>query len=847
MLTSFIKKSFSILIAVALLSISNLCQAEERISLISQAKIAIPELMPNSTTLALGEQAVILGGFQKDLKAPELSDIITIIDKNASKVRQQKSSFELPALAAYCVKGSQIYCAGGVEKDGQLSDLLRSLDLSGKGEVISKLPIKVAGAALATYENKLYLIGGVTSLEPIKINSKVYTLDLIMPNATWQVDSSFPAEFGNRFLPIVATQNQLLHLFGGYDLIDGKLHSSKQIWRYKSGDWKDSGATRREDAPYGLGGANIIKIGVTHYGINKANKESIFDSLAATLSKNSKRQEMLIFSNVTEKSYKISLPKEATEAIAAVEMANIITGAGGRNISNPGILFRGNTDGYFYSYKIEKSSLNWLDYVLIAFYVGVLVIIGVRCASKTSNSSDYFVGGHKMPVWVASISAQAAGASGITMMALPAMAYQANLIYWGTLFWGIIPAILSAWVVIPILRKLNLVSCYEYLEARYCRGIRQFSSAMFLFSLLLLRLSSVTLLPAMAISAVTGANIYLCIIAAGLFATIYTVVGGINSVAFSDVFQFAIMTGGALLCVGMMVWGTDGGLTNFVSIADKFDKWTMFDFSWNYTLPTVWLCILTSPLTMFNSISDQGFVQRVMAVKDVREARKVTIQSFLWAIPVQSAMWIIGVGLFVFFYQNPALFDPTMPPDSSFPQFIVERLPAGIRGLLIIGIVAASLSTMNSGMNAAGALLTTDFFKIWHKNCTEKQLLFFSKFFTLVAGLISVIATLILATFQTGSLWELITVATALVMGGFPSIYMLGIMTKKGNTIGAVGGWLMSMVAVAAIRHLGNVSFIYYAPIALMVSFGTGYLISVLTGGSRKDLRGLTIFSRKIN
>ena len=232
-----------------------------------------------------------------------------------------------------------------------------------------------------------------------------------------------------------------------------------------------------------------------------------------------------------------------------------------------------------------------------------------------------------------------------------------------------------------------------------------------------------------------------------------------------------------------------------------------------------------------------------MAVKDVREAKQVTVWNFLLALPVQSAMWIIGVGLFVFFYQNPGLFDPTLAPDSAFPQFIVESLPAGIRGLLIIGIVAASMSTIDAGMNSVGAVLVTDFLKVWKPECSEKALLFFSRFFTFLAGALGTLAAVVFATFDAGSLWVSFSKVTALLIGGFPSIFMLGMLTKRGNTAGVIAGWIVSMAVVYFVQEYTDISFVYYPALALIAAFAVGYLVSVLTGGSRKDLTGLTVFT----
>ena len=828
-----------------------------RMTVVTHGTHPVPAAGIGSSAVAFDGRVIRLGGFAAQPEAGKLvsapgSETILEISRNAQERRPLKSTVRIRPLAAFAGTGSAIVMAGGLEPDGALSRKAQLLHPQGdilKSEPLPELPVGIAAAGIAEFEGRYYLAGGVTSLKPLRVNRKIYVYDPALPQARWEADAGAPESGQGRILPFLSSQNGLLTLFGGWTANpDGTLTASSSIWRLKTGGWKDAGWRECAPAPAPLGGSCGFRLGVTHYGFAGLRSTPSADSFAALFAPAPVRDTMLVYSNVTDRFFEVPLPPEAAMAECAAEFARVLTGAGGRNISEPGVLFFGTGQAgeplvRFSGYRVEKSSLNWVDYSLIGAYLALLVWIGLHFARKGKDSSDYFVGGHKMPMWVAAISAQAAGASGITMMALPAMAYQSNLLYWGMLFWGIIPAVLSAVFIIPLVRKLNIVSCYEYLDARFARGIRQFASTLFVISLVFIRLGVVTLLPAMAIAAVTGLNVYICIILTGAIATLYTVIGGINSVAWCDVFQFIIMTGGAILCMVLMVCGTDGGISGFIDVAAKYDKWTMYDFSWDWTMPTVWLCLLTTPLTMFNGMSDQGFIQRVMAVKDVREAKQVTVWNFLLALPVQSAMWIIGVGLFVFFYQNPGLFDPTLAPDSAFPQFIVESLPAGIRGLLIIGIVAASMSTIDAGMNSVGAVLVTDFLKVWKPECSEKALLFFSRFFTFLAGALCTLAAVVFATFDAGSLWVSFSKVTALLIGGFPSIFMLGMLTKRGNTAGVIAGWIVSMAVVYFVQEYTDISFVYYPALALIAAFAVGYLVSVLTGGSRKDLTGLTVFT----
>ena len=784
------------------------------------------------------------------------------IGENFSSRRSIELPEVLPLIPAVGDDGSRAVIAGGVNANGSLSDKVNFMTEDNGRFVFNALPdlpVPLAGAGAAFFDGKIYVFGGAESLDPMKINEKVYSLDILDPKSGWQADPAAPAGTEGKFLPRLMVQNNILTIFGGFTPDGGKmLRPSPAVYQLKIGKGKQYGWKKLSDMPSSGGFSSVFQIGVTHYGLlgaldknnAAADWRQAINSRFQPAEAEAENQKIQIYSNVTDRYFGVSVPKEILNCSAAVDMPYVFAGAGDRQLREPGALFLslkedGKVTGTFCRIKMNKESLNYLDYLVILFYVVILVFIGLYFARKNTSADDYFVGGHKMPMWVAAISAQAAGASGITMMALPAMAYQTNLLYWGTLFAGFIPTLLAAILIIPILRKLNIISVYEYIEMRFCRQLRQFASFAFLVSLLLIRLGVVTLLPAMAIGAVTGLNVYCCIIITGVLATSYTAIGGLDSVAWCDVFQFAIMTIGAIICAVMILSGTEGGLAGFWATASAYDKLTVFDFSWDWTIPTVWLLLITSPLNMFSSGSDQGFVQRVMAVKSLREAKQVTVNNFLLAIPVQSAMWIIGVGLFVFFYQHPELYDPTLQPDSVFPQFIVQSLPMGVRGLMIIGIVAASVSTLDAGINSAGAVMVSDFLNVWFPGMSKEKQLRLSRVCTLSAGIIGTLSAVVYATFESGSLWVTFSKITALIIGGFPSIFMLGMFTRRANTIGVVAGYIFSMLAVYLVMDRTDINFVYDPAVALASSFAVGYLVSFFTGGSRKNLDNLTVFTAK--
>lgn len=152
------------------------------------------------------------------------------------------------------------------------------------------------------------------------------------------------------------------------------------------------------------------------------------------------------------------------------------------------------------------------------------------------------------------------------------------------------------------------------------------------------------------------------------------------------------------------------------------------------------------------------------------------------------------------------------------------------------------MSTIDAGMNSVGAVLVTDFLKVWKPECSEKALLFFSRFFTFLAGAFGTLAAVVFATFDAGSLWVSFSKVTALLIGGFPSIFMLGMLTKRGIPLEWSPAGIVSMAVVYLFRDT-DISFVYYPRSRWSPLSRSAYLVSVLTGGSRKNLTGLTVFT----
>jgi len=161
----------------------------------------------------------------------------------------------------------------------------------------------------------------------------------------------------------------------------------------------------------------------------------------------------------------------------------------------------------------------------------------------------------------------------------------------------------------------------------------------------------------------------------------------------------------------MMISGTDGGMDGFLSINMQYGKFDAIDLRWDMTVPVIWVFMLNQLMTQANFPSDQVMVQRVLTTPNVRSARRSYILLGLIVVPGTLLFHLLGSGLFSFFHSHPALLNPTMENIQVFPVYIVEVLPAGITGILIAALFAASMSTLDSGINSVTTVLLSDFYQ----------------------------------------------------------------------------------------------------------------------------------------
>lgn len=743
------------------------------------------------------------------------------------------------AYAASVTIDRGVLCIGGNNEDTVFDDvsLLRWQDGQVTQEALPDLPRPTVFAGAAQVGETIYVAGGQSSHEATSASNAFWALDLTDDTPQWTELPSWPGP--GRILPVAGSQNGDFYLFSGAELVSGEEGATsrrylRDAYRYdpETNEWDQVADLPRPavGAPspaVDYGQSHLLLLGGdtgTYTGDPEEHPGFRRDVLAYhTITDTWVTKRSLPFSHVTT-------PTVRWEGDVVVPSGEVRPG-----VRSPAV-YRGEPVS-------PEGRFGLINYsVLIAYFV-VLVGMGVYFSRREDTTDDYFLAGGRIPWWAAGISIFGTQLSAITFMAIPAQAYGTNWVYILAQASIVLVAPIIVYAYLPFFRRLNVTTAYEYLGKRFNPSVRLFGSAAFVL-LQLGRMAIVIFLPAIALSAASGINIYLSIVFMGLLSTVYTVLGGIEAVVWSDVLQVVVLMGGALLSLVTIITSVEGGLEGLISTATAHDKFHTFTWAGDWTTTAVWVVLggnLLANLVPYTA--DQTVVQRYLTTSDEKQAAQSVWTNAVLTIPAALVFFGLGTALFVFYEANPGALDPSLQTDAIFPLFIVQQLPVGISGLLIAGIFAAAMSSLDSSMNSVATVAVTDYHH-WNPSATsEEERLRIARWITVGLGAMATAAGVLLATYEIRSLWELFLEYIGLFGGSLAGLFVLGIFTQRGHATGALIGAICSAVILYLVKVFTAVHFFLYGGIGILTCVGIGYLSSLALPAEQTSVDGLTYYS----
>lgn len=782
--------------------------------------------------------ALIVGGGLDERGKPCRDFFLT------SPANQSWTRLELKYAVAYSGVAADavgtLYLAGGFSDAGPVPSVV-ALKADGTQIPMPALPQPVALGGAGLVDGQLYVIGGVQSFPITEPSRALYRLNLKHPGASWETLPPMPGP--GRILPGVIGFYQDIAIFGGFipsRTAGGATYApvaSAVAYRWKAIDGTTQSGWRTLAAPPAAVAAPIVfQTGHAHVAVAGGLTRPIQGDLIQALATSESSRQIMIYHDTTDTWITLGqLPEPLALGVAAsLKSKSILIGR------NP----RGETAGYGYTLQRTVRSLNLVDYIVLGGYFAAMCLIGLYFSNKNKNSGEFALGNRTVPWWAGGISMFATGASSISFMAIPAQAFRSNLVFLFPTLMLIPLFFVEAYIIYPIIRRLEITSTYEYLERRYHPSLRYIASAQCIALQLFGRINIVLLLPAMAIAAVTGLNVFYCVLVMGLLTTIYTSEGGFKAVIWTDVTQGIISLFSIVLMIALAILSLPHGTSDFIAISREYGKFDFAIWSGSCTMPLFWIAIMTPILNKLAFASDQPVVQRVFATP-LKDVRKLALTFLVCSVAISALVNLSGISIFSYFHAHPEKLDPAMSNDQIIPLYIVQRMPIGIAGLIIAGLFAAAMSATSSSLNSVSIIFLEDFYRKFKKTTSDRERLVVMKVLTLVCGLIGTGCALFMAKLDLPYLFQTWNELFALLGGGFLGIYILGIFTRRTHALGAMAGALASIVTTILVKQYTSLHWYFYMPSAVFTCLGIGYFLSLLTPGYRKNLAGLTIFDMK--
>jgi len=460
-------------------------------------------------------------------------------------------------------------------------------------------------------------------------------------------------------------------------------------------------------------------------------------------------------------------------------------------------------------------AISQVDIIIIIAYLMIVALIGSFSGGKQKSTKDYFMGGTNIPWWAVAFSIVAAETSSLTFISIPGLAYISNLNFLQLTIGYLIARIIIAYLFLPAYKAGALTTAYEFLHNRFGLLTRRFASITFLFTRIAadgVRLFS-TAIPLAIIFKSTSIfqhwsnfQIYgLAIIIIAIVSMIYTYTGGVKGVIWADVLQMGIYIGGAAIAFIILIGhpnSTSGALipaTKMQVFNLDFGKSIAEFFQKPYTL--IGALVGGTFLSMASHGTDQLIVQRLLTIKNLTGARKAIITSGILIIFQFTLFMAVGLLLYKFFngISISDLNAPFQKPDEIFPYFIIQYLPAGIKGFIVAGLFAAAMSTLAGSMSSLSSSAMFDLYQpLLKQEVSEKQALYFSRIFTLLFGIILIFVALIFIKMNQ-SVVEVALGIASITYGGLLGIFLLGLLSKSVGQKAALIGFSSGIIVMLGI------------------------------------------------
>ena len=227
-------------------------------------------------------------------------------------------------------------------------------------------------------------------------------------------------------------------------------------------------------------------------------------------------------------------------------------------------------------------------------------------------------------------------------------------------------------------------------------------------------------------------------------------------------------------------------------------------------------------------VSDQTVIQRYLTTQDEKKAAKAVLTNAIMSLPGGLLFFVLGVALFVFYKANPGLVHPAIDNDWIFPWFVMQQLPAGVSGLIVAGVFAAAMSSLDSSMNSSAAAILTDFIRRFKSGIGQRRNLMLARILTVAFGALGTGTALLMSRYDIKSLQDTLSAFVGLFIGGLGGLFLLGVLSRRAHGRGALVGLIASAAALYYVTNHTDLHFFLYGEVGLFSCMIVGYLASLI-------------------
>jgi len=496
-------------------------------------------------------------------------------------------------------------------------------------------------------------------------------------------------------------------------------------------------------------------------------------------------------------------------------------------------------------YRIERryQLISTIDVIIIFGYILALLVMGWFLGKDNKDQEDYFLAGRSMPWLPISLSVAATMISANGFIGAPGWAYTSGVSPYMVNIGVPLAVFFVMWLTMPVFYQLKLTSIYEYVEKRLGISSRMLTVFGF-FANSIIQVSSMVFVPALIIQYFTGWSLAVVVPIVVLSAIVYTLLGGIKAVIWTDALQMCVMWLGLFATIFIILDKTGMGFFETLGQAKEAGKLAALDFSFDISRTNAFWATLIGGTVMWIRYFgfDQGQVQRIFTAKSMKGVKK----SFLTSAIVMNVMYflfmIVGVMLAVFYGGKE--FEAA---NSVMIDFISNHLPVGLVGLIVAGVFAAAMSSVDSLLNSMSTVYVKDIHERFFSKTGEQASLRMSMMISAVWGMIIIIVTLMAFSGTTKSILDVVGSYISYISGPMCGAFFLALFTYKANDKGVTGGVILGFFMTFMFGKYSGASWIWKPAVGMVSTFAFGYIISLITSSKRTidEIKEFTILGMR--